>query len=581
MKKGFNISNRVKVLKRIQIKFIIVFLFLSFSIIYSQIERETRAVWVSTNFHLDWPPPTYDEQKQKAALNEIFENIKSKNLNTVYFQVRSSGTVMFKSSFDPLSPYITGKVGGNASYDPLEYAIEQAHKRGLEIHAWVNVVRCFSGTETYILKSPDHISQRKPEWIVEDKSNGNTSYWLDPGLPEVREYLSDLISEIAEKYDIDGIQMDFIRYPGKNFDDTFSYSVYGKGKSKDQWRRDNITDIVRLVYEKVKSIKPYVKIGAAPVGIYKNEEGSYNLEGYGDVYQDSRSWLANGIVDYLVPQVYWGINDQPDFTKIAKDWTEHNFNRSIIIGVGAYKDNVKEQLNKIVGYTRTLGCDGISFFRYSNIKDYNFRLFTYRTFPASMAWLDGFAPSPPYNLIYSRHGSNPSLITLSWETEKAKSRNDSVSYYALYNLPSMTSKTDPEHLLDIVEDARNSITLGIKEPKRINYYFTLKTLNRLWNESLKSSNVVNVKFNELSLFATLDDMFENPVLLKGSNDSSKILLFAKQKEGIKISSGDSKIEISKTIYPGKNVLMIPNSLLNKKKIQITFENSKRVVELNL
>lgn len=563
-----------------KIKSTILIFALSVSILYPQIERETRAVWVSTNFRLDWPPPTYDENKQKESLSRIFDNIKSKNLNTVYFQVRSSGTVLFRSSFEPLSPYVTGKVNGDAVYDPLAFAVEQAHKRGLEVHAWVNVVRCFSGTETYILKDPNHISQRKPEWVVEDNNGGSVSYWLDPGLPEVREYLSDLISEIAEKYDVDGIQLDYIRYPGKNFDDDFSYGLYGNGRPKDDWRRDNITDIVALVYKKVKSIKPFVKIGAAPVGVYKNENGFYNFEGYGEIYQDSRSWLAKGIVDYLVPQVYWGIDDKPDFIKVAKDWVDNNFSRSVIIGIAAYKENVKQQLDKLVSYVRTLGCDGVSFFRYSNIKDYNFKTFAYKTFPAEMAWLDGNLPTAPYNLTFVNSKNNPGIITLSWENKKG-SVFDSTLYYALYNLPSSGSKTDPGYLLDIIESNKNSVSLGIKHPKKINYYFTLKSLNRLWNESLEASNVINIKFNDMAVFASMDDILQNPVLVKGTDASSKILLFSKKKERIKISSDDKSIEISKTIYPGKNVLFIPNALLGKKKILLIFENSKRKVELNM
>ena len=240
--------------------FLLIYLMLiSTAQIFSQTERETRAVWIATNFRLDWPPQTFDQEKQKQALIEILDNIKSKNPNTVYFQVRVMVRVLFKSSFDPFSPYITGEVDGIASYDPLQFAVEQAHKRGLEIHAWVNVVRCFNGAESKVLNNPNHISKRKPEWVMEDIRGGQKSLWLDTGLPEVREYISDMITEIVETYDVDGVHLDYIRYPGKNFEDEFSYAVHGAGLSRDEFRRNNITALVELINKKNQSDKTLYK----------------------------------------------------------------------------------------------------------------------------------------------------------------------------------------------------------------------------------------------------------------------------------------------------------------------------------
>ncbi|MHB8906729.1 MAG: glycoside hydrolase family 10 protein, partial [Melioribacteraceae bacterium] len=368
--------------------FLIFALFLIFAVnIFSQTERETRAVWVATNFRLDWPPPTFDQQKQKQALIEILDNIKSKNLNTVYFQVASNGTVLFKSSFEPFSPYITGEVDGAASYDPLQFAVEQAHKRGLEIHAWVNVVKCFSGTESNILNNSNHISKRKPEWIVEDIRDGQKSLWLDPGLPEVREYISEMIAEMVENYDVDGVHLDYIRYPGKNFEDEFSYSVHGTGLSRDEYRRKNITDLVELISKKIKAVKHYIKLGVAPIGIYKNKNGTNGWEGYTEVYQDSRDWLKRGIIDYVAPQIYWGFNDNPRFGAVAKDWVENSYGRSVVLGIGAYKPSVKPDMDQMIQYARSINADGVSFFRYENIKDTEFNSFRYKTYPAVMAWL--------------------------------------------------------------------------------------------------------------------------------------------------------------------------------------------------
>lgn len=552
--------------------------------VFSQIERETRAVWVATNFRLDWPPQTFDQEKQKRALIEILDNIKSKNLNTVYFQVGSNGTVLFKSSFEPFSPYITGEVDGAASYDPLQFAVEQAHKRGLEIHAWVNVVKCFSGTESNILNNPNHISKRKPEWIVEDIRDGQKSLWLDPGLPEVREYISEMIAEMVENYDIDGVHLDYIRYPGKNFEDEFSYSVHGTGLSRDEYRRKNITDLVELISKKIKAVKHYIKLGVAPIGIYKNQKGSNGWEGYTEVYQDSREWLKRGIIDYVAPQIYWGFNDNPRFGAVAKDWVENSYGRSVVLGIGAYKPSVKPDMDQMIQYARSINADGVSFFRYENIKETEFNPFQYKTYPAVMAWLDGIYPEPPANLKYMKNESAQNLFSLSWDYQKMKSGNDSIRYFALYNLPNSNSELLADYLFDVIPADRYSVTLAIDKPKRVNYYFTLKSVSKLWNESIESSNVISIKFPQLIALAEVDNILSKPVLIKEVNRKSTILLYSKEKEKIEITGIKEKVNdilLSGNILPGKNVLSLGNDLSGYRSIKISFKSSHREVELKL
>jgi len=394
---------------------------------FPQIERETRAVWVATNHRLDWPPQTNDAEKQKKALEDILSNIKSKNLNTVFFQVRSNGTVLFKSSFEPFTHYITGQLNDSIPYDPLEFAVEQSHKRGLEIHAWINCVNVFSGSEIGLQGNPNHIVNRKPEWIIEDERDGVKSFWLDPGLPEVREYLADLISEMVENYKIDGVQLDYIRYPGKNFDDDFSYGIYNNGFSHDDWRRNNITSLIELINKKIKTVKPYVKLGAAPIGVYKNQNGMYAWEGFTEVYQDSREWLKKGVLDYVAPQIYWGLNENPRFDIIAKDWVENSYGRNVILGIGAYKENIRNDIDNMIQFARTTNASGVAFFRYSNIKDYDFKNFSYKTYPARIAWLDGIYPEPPHHLNYERESTNRNLINLTWDV-RGSTLNDSIRY---------------------------------------------------------------------------------------------------------------------------------------------------------
>ena len=238
--------------------------------INAQVERETRAVWVATNFRLDWPPPVYDAEVQKFALIKILNNIKSKNLNVVYFQVRSNGVVLFKSSVEAYSPHLTGTMTGEPKYDPLQFAVTEAHKRGLELHAWLNVIRCFSGEETKILRDSNHIKQKEPGWVIKYEKNGKTDYWMNPALPQTADYITSITTELVRNYDVDGIHLDFLRYPGKDFNDAESYRLLGDEAEINQWRRDNITNRLRKIYNSAKAEKPWIKVGVAPFGIYKN-----------------------------------------------------------------------------------------------------------------------------------------------------------------------------------------------------------------------------------------------------------------------------------------------------------------------
>lgn len=568
--------------RKIILSFFLLFVFSQVS--FSQSERETRAVWLATNFRLDWPPPTFDQEKQKHALVQIFDDIKSKNLNTVYFQAYSNGMAMFHSSSEPFTPYITGTVNGDASYDPLKFAIEQAHKRGLEIHAWVNIFKCFNGTEENIFNNANHISKRKPEWVIEDFRDGQKTYWLNPGLPEVREYIADMLAEMVKNYDLDGVQLDYIRYPGRNFNDESTYEKYGDGLSIDDWRRNNINETVALIYKKIKAVKHFVKVGAAPIGIYKNVNGVNGWEGLTEVYQDSREWLKRGIVDYVAPQIYWGIDDKPRFDVIAKEWTLNSFGRNIVLGMAAYKENVKNDLNRMINFARSIHASGVSFFRYGNIKDINLSMFPYKTFPASMAWLDNIRPAAPTNLVLRTIDTERNIYSLSWQKGDSTSSSDSIRYFALYSLPNKNAEVLPEHFSELIPANQNSIKFGIPNPHQVNYYFALKSVSKLWNESVTSSNIVEVKLPEMKQILMASDYFAKPVLFKYKNEKSRILLFAEKSEEIKISGvtdGAAKTLLTEVIEPGKNLLEVDDDLSNFHSLKIYFESSRRELELKL
>ncbi|MCX7876688.1 MAG: family 10 glycosylhydrolase [Melioribacteraceae bacterium] len=547
--------------------------------LYSQ-SRETRAVWIATNYRLDWPPSTYDVEKQKKSLIEIFDNLKEKNFNTVFFQVRFNGTVLFKSSFEPLSYYITGEVDGDASYDPLQFAIEQAHYHGIEIHAWLNMNLVFSGNEDKIFTNPNHIAQRKPEWIVEYKNQNEKSFWLDAGLPEVRNYLSDLILEMVENYDVDGINLDYIRYPGKNFEDDFSFQVHGKGLPRDEFRRKNINSLVKEIYDKVKSLRPEIKVGASPIGVYRKLKGMISWESYSDLYQDSYGWLKEKIVDYLSPQIYWALDENPKFDILAKDWIENSNGRNIILGIGAFKDNVKPQINDLINLSRKLKSSGVAFFRYENIKDYNFNLFDYKTFPTEMPWLINKYPPQPFNLSFKKNDDDK-LFTLFWDLEK-NSNADSVEYFSIYNLPKINSKTNEENLFDVIPADNNYVTISINKPKKVKYYFALKSINKLWKESIEPTNVIEIEIPKMKELFDSGFNINKPVFYK-KNDLEKFLIVESNlNDKIEIYFGLNKIYSllkEENILKGKNIIDISNISQKYESIKINFINSKKEFEL--
>lgn len=560
----------------------ILLLIFSSNILFAQF-RETRAVWLATNYRLDWPPTTFDAEKQKQSLIEIFDDLKSKNFNTVFFQVRANGVVLFNSSFEPLSPYINGEVDGDVSYDPLAFAIEQAHKHGLEIHAWLNMNLVFTGSEENIFNNPNHICQRKPEWIVEDFRDGQKSYWLDVGLPEVRNYLADLISELVENYDVDGINLDYIRYPGKNFDDDFSFQVHGKSLTRDEFRRNNITALVKEIYDKVKLIRNEVKVGASPIGVYRRLKGMNSWESYSELYQDSYRWLKDGIVDYLSPQIYWSMNENPKFNLLAKDWIENSSGRNIVLGIGAYKDNVKSQIEEMIKLSRQLETSGVAFFRYQNIKDVSFPSFSYKTLPAQMPWLDGKYPVQPIDLTLNKNVDDK-FFTLSWKLKNEQTVNDSVEYFSIYNLQKSNSELNSENLFDVIPADKNYVTLAIEKPKKVNYYFAIKSVNKVWTESKEASNTVEIKIDKMKELLSFGDKIGKPVLYKSDLLGWFIIMESNSTQQIEIFGGRKNVYSllqTENANVGKNIFRTQNVLKDFDSIKIVFQNEKEEFELKV
>jgi len=554
------------------------FTLLQFANLSAQIPRETRAVWISTNYKLDWPPPTFDEQAQKEALIKIFDNIEKKNLNTIYLQVRSNGTVLFKSSYDPFSPYITGTADKMGSYDPLKFAIEEAHKRGLEIHAWLNTMRTFNSTDISILENPKHVCSAHSYWVYKkDEENGSTSFWLNPGLPEVREYLINLIDELVKNYDIDGVQLDFIRYPKAPIDDIDAYTLYGNGESIDKWRRENINTFISALSATIKSTKPLIKLGVTPIGIYENLPTARGLEGRNDVFQDSREWLASGDIDYIVPQVYWNIKDNPRYEDLVKDWVGNSYGKNVIIGIAAYKQSVAKEISKEIEIARSNNSSGVAFFRYSFIKDMTFDNFEEKSLPAEMPWIitDMKLPVVTTSLSSDLFGHD---LYLKWYLSKGNAEN--VKYFSLCEVDGFD--TNPQiKLLKIFPNTVTSADMKITDPEKIDYRYTVKALDKLWNES-STGNIVSYRIPEFEKLNTDIAMFNKPLLTK-VDGKYLIVVSANKIDKLNVKGKDNNAEThiiaTQKIYPGLNIVEVNNKIRDYRMVDLVFENSQKVVQL--
>ena len=314
---------------------------------FGQAKYEFRAAWVATVDNIDWPSKKgLSTDSQKVEYLRILDMHQRNGLNAVIVQIRPATDAMYPSQYEPWSEWLTGKQGKPPLpyYDPLQFMIEEAHKRGLEFHAWCNPYRAeFSLRKSSI--APTHITRIHPEWFV---TYGNTRYF-DPGNKQAQEFVVRVIRDIVSRYDIDAIHFDDYFYPyriaGKEFPDTDSYTRYGNGMSKDDWRRSNVDSIIVKLGNAIKEENKHVRFGISPFGVWRNKdkdpEGSDTRAGqtnYDDLYADILLWLKNGWIDYVAPQLYWEFT-QPNapYGVLLDWWNKHTYGRHCYIGLGIYR----------------------------------------------------------------------------------------------------------------------------------------------------------------------------------------------------------------------------------------------------
>ena len=476
----------------IAILFLLAFLQLS-PTAYAQPKQEIRASWLTTLGGLDWPTTKANTPQRRAQqqqeLRDILDRLKAAHFNTVLYQARIKGDVAYPSEYELFTEAFTGHAGQDPGYDPLAFAIEECHKRGMELHAWVVTIPVGNERQIRSLGKKNVVKQRPR--ICKKYHN---VWYLDPGHPGTADYLSGIVKEIVGRYDVDGVHFDYIRYPehSPKFPDKDTYRAYAHGQDWRQWRRDNITRIVERLYTDIKRLKPWVKVSSSPVGKYKDTERytSRGWNAYEIVYQDAQQWLKQGIHDALFPMMYFQGNN---FYPFALDWQENDGGRWTVPGLGVYFLHPREgnwQLEEVVRqlyFLRGIQADGQAFFRNRFLMDNTQGLMDelreeFYTTPAvwpAMTWQDSIPPTVPTR---PRLSFAEACTTLAWDASTDNAAPFSVTYrlYASNRYPVDTERAD--QLMEVRVDSTH-YTYRPSAPWMQKTYWAVTAVDRYGNES--------------------------------------------------------------------------------------------------
>jgi uncharacterized lipoprotein YddW (UPF0748 family) len=482
-------------------------------------KRELRAAWVATVTNLDWPSsPTISTEQKKQEAIALLDGLKSAGVNTIIFQIRTECDAFYSSAYDPWSYWLTGSQG-NPPYpyfDPLEFWIDEAHKRGMELHAWFNPYRAERNVGNYPL-APNHVVRQHPNWVL----TIGTFRFLNPGLQEVRNYISNVIYDVVSRYDVDGVHFDdyFYPYPPNNMTanstnnalDDSAFAADPRGfTNKEDWRRDNVNIMIAQVNNRIQSVKPWVKFGISPFGIWRPgyPPGITGMDAYATIYADALAWLRAQSIDYLTPQLYWPFGGGQDYAKLQPWWSDSVFvhGRHYYPGHALYRVDpgsgnwtASEIPNQIRFDRANPKVHGGVFFRAKSFIS-NFKgvtdtlkndLYRYPAILPVMNWKDVIAPNPPRNLRFEKLANGQA--GLKWDVPLTASDGDTAMRYVVYRFE--TSNIQPGDLENSskilsVEFYKQSIPGEPPNPAGP-YYFVVTALDRNYNES-QISNVLYV-----------------------------------------------------------------------------------------
>ena len=463
-------------------------------------KHEIRAVWITTISGLDWPR-AHSAARQQQELTDILDKLQQANINTVLIQARVRASTIYPSTQEPWDICLTGTAGKSPGYDPLQFCIDECHKRGMECHAWIVTIPVGKWTADGCKK----LRARYPNLI---KKIGDEGY-MDPEKPQTGDYLAQICADVTRRYDIDGIHLDYIRYP-----ETWKLKV-----NRSQGRQ-YITDIVNKIHKAVKTEKPWVKLSCSPVGKY-DDISRYQSLGWNantTVCQDAQGWLRTGLMDALFPMMYFQGNH---FYPFVVDWKEHSYGRMLAPGLAVYMLHPREKnwdldvIRREMNVLRQQNL-GITFFRSKfftdNVKDVYTFTKDFNRYPAlvpPMSWISGSAPRPVAQFSVS-HGTATDRLT--WQGARPQADGN----YLLYNIyASDRYPVDTEDPACLVATRLQGQSLTIPHQGRsLNYAIT--ATDRYGRESLPSfstqaapSDRSPIDFRELIMGKTASNILKS------------------------------------------------------------------------
>ena len=473
-------------------------------------KREFRGAWIQAVNGQFRGIPT---EKLKQTLIDQLNSLQGAGINAIIFQVRPEADALYASQLEPWSRFLTGVQGQAPSpyWDPMQFMIDECHKRGMEFHAWINPYRVKTSLKSEL--SPNHLYNIHPEWFV----TYNNQLFFDPALPESRRHICMVVADIVSRYDVDAIHMDDYFYPypakGMDFPDDASFARYGGGfTNRADWRRSNVNILIQKIHETIRGLKPWVKFGISPFGIYRNEKNdplgskTNGLQNYDDLYADVLLWARNGWVDYNIPQIYWQIgHPAADYETLVKWWAKNTENRPLFIGQSVMntiqnadpKNPSMNQLPRKMALERayqTIGgsCQWPASAVVENAGKYRDALVQeYHKYPALVPVFDFMDDKAPGKVRKVKKVWTEDGYMLFWTPPKAKDEMDRAVQYVVYRFgdKEKVNIDDASHIVAVTRN--NFYKLPYKDGKNI-YRYVVTALDRLHNESKSVSKKVKL-----------------------------------------------------------------------------------------
>ena len=473
-------------------------------------KREFRGAWIQAVNGQFRGIPT---EKLKQTLIDQLNSLQGAGINAIIFQVRPEADALYASQLEPWSRFLTGVQGQAPSpyWDPMQFMIDECHKRGMEFHAWINPYRVKTSLKSEL--SPNHLYNIHPEWFV----TYNNQLFFDPALPESRRHICMVVADIVSRYDVDAIHMDDYFYPypakGMDFPDDASFARYGGGfTNRADWRRSNVNILIQKIHETIRGLKPWEKFGISPFGIYRNEKNdplgskTNGLQNYDDLYADVLLWARNGWVDYNIPQIYWQIgHPAADYETLVKWWAKNTENRPLFIGQSVMntiqnadpKNPSMNQLPRKMALERayqTIGgsCQWPASAVVENAGKYRDALVQeYHKYPALVPVFDFMDDKAPGKVRKVKKVWTEDGYMLFWTPPKAKDEMDRAVQYVVYRFDDK-EKVNIDDASHIVAVTRNNFyKLPYKDGKN-KYRYVVTALDRLHNESKSVSKKVKL-----------------------------------------------------------------------------------------